>query len=107
MLSHITSEIVREKPEELYSDLPGHCINGTTIPQDILIASGTGSRPDLVILDRVKKKIQEVTLTCPLEDNIHNANTRKLEKYKSMNHDLEDNGFTVLLKPFEVGWLQG
>ena len=85
MLSHITSEIVREKPVELeiYSDLPGHCINGTTIPQDILIASGTGSRPDLVILDRVKKKIQEVTLTCPLEDNIHNANTRKLEKYKS------------------------
>ena len=32
--SHMASEIVIEKPEELeiYSDLPGHCINRETCP---------------------------------------------------------------------------
>ena len=37
-------------------------------------------------------------LTCPLERNIHTANTYKRDKYS----DLEDKGWKVFLVPYEV-----
>ena len=54
ILEHIRTSIVQNKPEhlEVYADVPGCTINGATIPQDILIVSGEGSKPDLVLINR-------------------------------------------------------
>ena len=59
VLQHITSEIKRTKPEDLevYSDIAGFDINGSTIPQDIIVVNGPGSGPDLVIVNRKTKQI--------------------------------------------------
>ena len=60
---------------EIYSDLAGHMINNSVIPQDILVSNGFGSKPDLVVISRSNKRIALFELTCPLERNIHTANT--------------------------------
>ena len=59
ILNHITAAMVQNKPDnlEIYSDLPDYCINGSTIPQDILTVPGSGSKPDLVIINRRDRKI--------------------------------------------------
>jgi hypothetical protein len=105
ILEHVRTSIVPNKPEhlEVFSDLPGCSINGATIPQDILVVSGQGSKPDLVLLNRKEKKITVLELTSPLEHNIENAYRRKLEKYTPLKTDLEEKGFNVSLVPFEIG----
>ena len=97
--------MVKNKPDhlEIFSDLPGCSINGTTIPQDILTVSGVGSKPDLVLLNRTEKKITVMELTSPLERNIDAAYTRKMIKYTALKIDLEEKGFSVSLVPFEIG----
>ena len=74
-----------------------------TIPQDILDVSGEGSKPDLVLIDRINKKIALLELTCPLQSNINGAHQRKLTKYTQLEIALEEKGFKVFLMPFEVG----
>jgi hypothetical protein len=105
ILEHVRTSIVPNKPEhlEVFTDLPGCSINGATIPQDILVVSGQGSKPDLVLLNRKEKKITVLELTSPLEHNIENAYRRKLEKYTPLKTDLEEKGFNVSLVPFEIG----
>ena len=41
-------------------------------------------------------------LTCPVERNIHTANTYKRAKYSGIQGDLEDKGGKVHLVPYEV-----
>ena len=88
---------------EVYADLPGCTINGATIPQDILTASGEGSKPDLVLINRREKIITVMELTSPLEHNIDAAFERKLAKYSALKTDLEEKQFQVSLVPFEIG----
>ena len=54
VLNYMLTEIKKEAPEglEVYSDLKGHMTNNTVIPSDILVTTGYGSKPDLVILSR-------------------------------------------------------
>ena len=66
---------------EVFSDLPGHSINGATIPPDIFVASCKDPRPDLDLVNRKEKKIAIMELTCPLEQNIDKANTYKTTTY--------------------------
>ena len=77
-------------------------VNNSVIPHDILVSNGFGSKPDLVVISRSSKKIALFELTCPLERNIHTANTYKREKYSGMQGDLEDKGWKVFLVPYEV-----
>ena len=77
-------------------------VNNSVIPQDILVSNGFGSKPDLVVISRSNKRIALFELTCPLERNIHTANTYKREKYSGMQGDLEDKGWKVHLVPYEV-----
>ena len=104
VLNHMFSEIKKEAPEgiEIYSDLPGKMVNNAVIPCDILVTSGYGSKPDLVIISRQSKSIALLELTCPLERNLHKANSFKNDKYASMQEDLEARGWKVHLVPFEV-----
>ena len=88
---------------EVLSDIPGYDMNGQTIPQDILVTSGEGSRPDLVLVNRREKHIWLIELTCCFERNEDAAHVRKTNKYTGLKHDLEDRGYIVHLVPFEVG----
>ena len=58
--------------------------------------------PDLVVISRSSKRIALFELTCPLERNIHTANTYKGDKYSGKQGDLEDKGWKVHLVPYEV-----
>ena len=77
-------------------------VNNSVIPNDILVSKGFGSKPDLVVISRSNKKIALFELTCPLERNIHTANTYKRDKYSGMQGDLEDKGWKVFLVPYEI-----
>ena len=79
---------------EVFSDLPSFQVNGTTIPADILVSTGEGLKPDLVVLDRKRKIIALLELTCSLPGSA--------SKYTELALDLEEKGFQVFLVPFEV-----
>ena len=85
---------------EIYADLPGHNINGGTIPQDII---QTALRPDLILIERKEQRIQILELTCSFETNIEAAYHRKYKNYTDLKLDLEKAGWKVNLYPFEVG----
>ena len=87
---------------EVFSDLEGYRVNGTTIPADILVSVGKGSRPDLVLLDRKKKVIALLELTVPLPRNTQAANTRKVNTYTPLEIALRERGYKVHLVPFEI-----
>ena len=62
----------------VFSDLPGHEANGGgTIPPEICV---TNLKPDIVILDKLKKDLHIFELTCPLERNIEERHTFKQNK---------------------------
>ena len=84
----------------IFADITDHKFNGSTIPPDII---STKSRPDLVIVNRKAKKIELLELTCSFETNIEQANNKKYRRYLSLKSDLESEGWTVYLTPFEIG----
>ena len=102
VLNHLARVIIDGKPEciEVYADIPGLDLNGSTIPPDILV---TLSRPDLVLVNRSIKSVYLLELTCSFERNILAAHQRKSCKYTSLKNDIEQAGFTCILLPFEIG----
>ena len=102
VLNHLASVIKSSKPDniEVYADIPGLDINGSTIPPDILV---TLSRPDLVIINRSLKHVYLLELTCSFERNILAAHQRKSTKYTSLKNDIESAGYSCFLIPFEIG----
>ena len=57
VLQHITCEIKKMAPTdiEVFSDLPGHRFNGTTLPANIIVTNGEGSQPNLMLIKRKEK----------------------------------------------------
>ena len=102
ILSHLAIEMKKAKPDNitLYIDIPGHKINGGTIPADILT---TLERPDIVIIIRSEKKIVLFELTVSFEKNADAANLRKSTKYVDLSSDISKNGWNVECVPFEIG----
>ena len=87
---------------EVFADLEGMKINGSTIPADILVSTGKGSRPDLVLVNRSSKEIALLELTCPLPSNAEKAYFRKLTTYSQLEISLQEKEYRVYLVPFEV-----
>lgn len=104
VLNHLYDQVKAEATGdiEIFSDLPGKGINNSTIPQDIIVTNGFGSKPDLVVLSRSTKTIALLELTCPLDRNLHKAHSYKVDKYTDLESDLEAKGWKVHLVPFEV-----
>ena len=102
VLNHLAKVILESKPDdiEVYADIPGLDLNGCTIPPDILV---TISRPDLVIINRSLKSVYLLELTCSFERNILAAHQRKSTKYIPLKTDIESEGYTCTLIPFEIG----
>ena len=102
ILSYMSSEMTKGKPNDtiIYIDIPGHQINGGTIPPDIVT---TGQRPDIVIINRKEKKIVLFELTVSFEKNADSANARKTRRYIDLTSDLNKNGWSAENIPFEIG----
>ena len=103
ILKYLATELNKRKPENLtlYIDIPGHKINGGTIPADVLT---TLERPDIVILNRQEKKIILFELTVSFEKNADAANLRKTTKYVNLSSDIRKmagkwNVFPLKLDP--------
>ena len=80
---------------EVFSDLPTFQVNGTTIPADILVSTGEGSKPDLVLINRGRKTIALLELTCSLPGSAEKAHTFKDKKYTQLALELEEKGYQV------------
>ena len=81
MLLHLTTHIksLATNSTEVFADLPGFQVNGTTLPADVIVPAGEGSKPDLVILNRDQKIIALLELTCSLASIADQAHQRKLK----------------------------
>ena len=98
---HDTLREIADPSWVFYCDLTGTTkVAGTTIPPDIL---ATQQRPDLVLINRVSKKIIIIELTIPFEQNIRNAHDRKVNKYSSLIMDLEEQSYDAKLFCIEIG----
>ena len=56
--SHYITEIVKHlttRGTEICFDVPNFQANGTTIPADVMVSAGAGSKPDMVIVNREQK----------------------------------------------------
>ena len=102
VLNFMKKEIDKGKPDNIliYSDLPGHSFNGGTIPGDILT---TLQIPDIVIINRLDKKIVLFELTVSFEKNADSANSRKTLSYLDLTADLKKRGWSAECVPFEIG----
>jgi hypothetical protein len=58
-------------------------------------------KPDIVIIDKKKKSVAILELTCPAEHRIPAANNLKMEKYAHFETDHPDKNVSVT--PFEIG----
>ena len=59
------------------------------------------SASDLVSINRMEKKMDIFELTVPLEKNIKDANTQKMNKYEHFITDITTRDVSV--HPFEIG----
>ena len=82
-----------------YIDIPGHQTPaGGTLPHSVTVST---LRPDIVIIDELKKKITVLELTVPGELRIEESNRLKGEKYQHFTTDIKTHTVSVL--PFEIG----
>ena len=83
----------------IYTDIPGHKMNGRTTPPDVLV---TDSRPYIVMLDRKSRVINIFELTCSFAKK-NSAHQKKTTKYIDLKKDLVKAGWTTNLEPFKIG----
>ena len=83
---------------KVYADLPGHTINGGTIPADLCI---TAEKPDIVIMDQKTNTLYVIELTVPFESNIEARHTEKSNKYAHFSLDIAAMNTNVVC--FEIG----
>ena len=82
----------------IFSYLPGQeAIGGGNIPPDICV---TALKPDIVIVDTIKKELNIFELTCPLECNIDERYLFKQNKYAHFCSDITT--FKTKVTAFEV-----
>ena len=81
--SRLKSDVV------FFSDLDGfQAPHGGTIPPDILV---TSFRPDLFFIDRTRRRIALLELTCPWDSNVNRSHEFKENKYAPLVADLSHN----------------
>ena len=82
----------------VFSDLPGHeAAGGGTIPPEICI---TNLKPDIVIVDKLKKNLHIFELTCPFKRNIDERHKYKQDQYAHFCKDIKS--FNTTVTAFEV-----
>ena len=102
---HYLAKILSDNKKDniqFFVDIPNYNINGSTLPPNVVV---TNLRPDIVFIDSNTSPptVSLYELTCPLEPNISSANSFKRDKYQSLKSDIESNGYTCHVVPFECG----
>ena len=69
-------------------------------PSEIVV---TNLRPDMVLIERSKKKVWIMELTVPWEDRMMESNVRKSSKYEDLRQECEDAGWSARCFAVEVG----
>ena len=104
ILNYMSKHIIASETKEVYFDLEGMRINGSTIPTDI---TTTLSRPDLVIVDRAASPpvvyLYELSVSYERKENTENAHSRKNNRYAPLVADIEARGFKCSCVCFEIG----
>ena len=102
VLIYVVETLLERLPPtmDLYADLPGHNINGGTLPPHIAV---THSWPDLVLINKTGRTVLLLELTVSFETNCETAHKRKQERYQALTSDIEDSCFNCNNIPFEIG----
>ena len=104
ILNHLTSLFKTNMPEDttlhLYADLDSEYQGISTVPIDVAI---TPLRPDIVLVDRSTKNVILFELSVPFECNVYETHQRKVERYRKLISDIEENGYAVAYYPVEIG----
>ena len=87
---------------EIYTDLEGCKVNGSTIPPDILVCDS--ARPDMVIINRKANPVEVtiVELTVPWDSSCEQAYIRKRDRYEFLVQDIKDRGYKCTNQPLEI-----
>ena len=92
LINFIVTNVDKSK-FKVYSDLPGwEAPCGGTIPSELCV---TRLKPDIVIVDEIKKKLHIFELTVPLTTNIDQRNSEKTQKYTPFLTDITNYACTV------------
>ena len=65
--------------------------------------TATAERPGIVIWSKQLKKVLTIELTCPAEEGIEAAITRKETRYFPLRCDAKDRGLNALVQTIEIG----
>ena len=92
VLSHLTTVVksLATNQTEGFADKAGHQIIGGTIPADVLVSGGKGSKPDLVLINHAQKQIALMEHTIPLYNGTEKAHKRKQSAYTYLVISLEE-----------------
>jgi hypothetical protein len=63
----------------------------------------TDQRPDMVLWSPSTRRVHLFELTCPAEEGIEAAATKKSARYLGLQKQIESAGWIVTVKPIEVG----
>ena len=78
---------------KVHSELPGHLApGGVSIPTEICV---TAEKPEIVILNNLKKEIHMSELTCPSELHVEKRHLEKSDKYAYYIRDCTEYKCTV------------
>ena len=98
-LHNVISNSIRHD-YEIYTDLPATFRGVSTLPLDIAV---TTLRPDLIVVNRLSRKVIMFELSVPFEINIDTTHQLKVNRYRQLVADIEDNGYKVNYFPVEIG----
>ena len=105
VLSYIIQKVVSTKQDtmKVYADLDGWRINGGSLPPDL---PPSPQVPDIVLVDRTKKLVVLLELTCPFDSSAASfkaAYDRKTLRYESLALDCQGMGYETHNMPLEIG----
>lgn len=101
VLSVITDFLMSHKPSNisLLVDLSHHNNNYQLVPSYI---ADTQMRPDILLVNKSRKKVLALELTCPDEQNVAAAHAAKVSKYAQFKQDAQKKGWSATISAFEV-----
>ena len=69
----------------------------------------TARRPDLILEDKVQKKIWVCDMACPQQRNIETTRVEKLTKYRQLAFEMRERrpGYEIVVVPVVIGALGG
>ena len=97
-------ECIKSSPKNpsisVHVDLPFVLKGASTVPIDICV---TSQRPDLVLVDRENRKLIMMELSIPFETNIDSTHAIKVERYRQLITNIEENNYDINYYPIEIG----